>query len=274
MSRALLIGELRGLLDIASDDELAAFAVIARRVMGGGRTQYGPLDLAADKRDFAKEAADEAADLLWYAAIQAVLAGYRRRRPSIDLVREFHERFGQVVNNEPSIGDWKLCQLRIDLLAEELDELYVALEAEDRVSALDALTDLQYVLDGAYLSLGFHRVKDAALAEVHRSNMSKLGEDGKPVLREDGKILKGSSYSPPDLAQFVSAPPSGPSTEFTSAGGGATAQDGECKAWDCYCDAGAKGAYRLHPEAVCADCGDVDHKPDCPWRVVVPGKGG
>lgn len=135
---------------------------------------------------------------------------------SLDMVREFHERFGQVVNDEPSLGDERLNSLRVDLIAEELCELAEALgckieftwEAYDlptkTIAALDALTDLQYVLDGAYLSLGFAHLKDAALAEVHRSNMSKLGADGRPVLRDDGKILKGPGYSPPDLATVLS----------------------------------------------------------------------
>lgn len=266
MTRPALIGELRGLLEIASDDELAAFAVIARRVMGGGRVQYGPLDLATDKRNFAKEAADEAADLLWYAAIQKVLAGYRQQHTSLDLVREFHKRFGQAIEDDPHVDNTDRNTLRIDLLAEELVELAEALGLKleftyvadglptDPVAALDALTDLQYVLDGAYLSLGFHRVKDAALAEVHRSNMSKLGEDGKPVLRDDGKILKPPGYSPPNLAQFISAPPSESINEFASAGGGAT----------------------VNSTGGCPDCQSAygePHLSHCPWRVIVPGRG-
>ena len=100
--------------------------------------------------------------------------------------------------------DPKTNDLRINLLAEELDELREALVAGDIVEVLDALTDLQYVLDGAYLSFGLHDVKDAAFAEVQRSNMSKLGEDGKPIRREsDGKILKGPNFFEPDLSQFI-----------------------------------------------------------------------
>jgi len=89
-------------------------------------------------------------------------------------------------------------------LAEELDELKEALAAGDMVETLDALIDLQYVLDGAFLSFGLHGVKTAAFNEVHRSNMSKLGEDGKPIRREgDGKVMKGPNYFKPDMAQFV-----------------------------------------------------------------------
>lgn len=122
---------------------------------------------------------------------------------SIDLVRRFHERFKQAINDEPHVDDDTLNTLRVNLLQEELNELDSALFHGDIIATLDALTDLQYVLDGAYLSLGFHRHKNAALAEVHRSNMSKLGADGRPVYRADGKVTKGPSYSPPDLAAVM-----------------------------------------------------------------------
>ena len=124
---------------------------------------------------------------------------------SVNLVREFHETYSQSIADAPNVCDSKLNDLRISLLGEELDELAAALASHDTIATLDALTDLQYVLDGAYLSLGFHRVKDAALAEVHRSNMSKLGEDGRPVYREDGKIMKGPNYSPPNLRAVLAA---------------------------------------------------------------------
>ena len=122
---------------------------------------------------------------------------------SLELVKEFHERFGHPVKDEPDVSDMKLNELRVELLSEELRELMEALGTGDCVGALDALTDLQYVLDGAFLALGLHRYKDAAVAEVHRSNMSKLGADGQPIRREDGKILKGPNYSPPDLVGVI-----------------------------------------------------------------------
>lgn len=126
------------------------------------------------------------------------------KKTTLEQVREFHETYGLPVKPVPDISDPKTNDLRINLLAEELDELREALEAGDVVEVLDALTDLQYVLDGAYLSFGLHDVKDAAFAEVQRSNMSKLGEDGKPIRREsDGKILKGPNFFEPDLSQFV-----------------------------------------------------------------------
>jgi len=125
-------------------------------------------------------------------------------KTTLEQVREFHETYGLPVKGEPHISDEKTNALRINLLAEELEELQEALKDGDIVEVLDALTDLQYVLDGAYLSFGLHHVKQAAFDEVHSSNMSKLGEDGKPIVRpEDGKILKGPNYFKPDIAQFV-----------------------------------------------------------------------
>jgi len=123
---------------------------------------------------------------------------------TLKCVQEFHEAFGLPVKAHPEIDDPKTNLLRINLIAEELEELKEALAAGDVVEVLDALTDLQYVLDGAYLSFGLHDVKHAAFSEVHRSNMSKLGADGKPIRRpEDGKVLKGPDYFKPDLSQFV-----------------------------------------------------------------------
>jgi predicted HAD superfamily Cof-like phosphohydrolase len=123
---------------------------------------------------------------------------------TLEGVRIFHETYGLPVKDRPDLSDAKTNQLRINLLQEELDELKEALAAGDAVGALDALTDLQYVLDGAYLSLGLHEVKYTAFAEVQRSNMSKLGENGRPIRRpEDGKILKGPNFTPPDLQAVV-----------------------------------------------------------------------
>ncbi len=126
------------------------------------------------------------------------------KKSTLDQVQEFHETYGLPVLDTPNIADEKTNALRINLLAEELDELKVALEQGDLVETLDALIDLQYVLDGAFLSFGLQHVKEKAFNEVHRSNMSKLGADGKPIRREsDGKVLKGPDYFKPDITQFV-----------------------------------------------------------------------
>ncbi len=125
-------------------------------------------------------------------------------KSTLDQVQEFHETYGLPVAGEQTLADEKTRQLRINLLAEELDELKEALEQGDMVETLDALIDLQYVLDGAFLSFGMQGVKQEAFDEVHRSNMSKLGADGKPIRREsDGKVMKGPNFFNPDLAQFI-----------------------------------------------------------------------
>ena len=127
-------------------------------------------------------------------------------KSTLEMVQEFHETYGLPVENEQTTGSEKTKELRINLLQEELDELKEALKNNDMQETLDALVDLQYVLDGAFLSFGMQGVKQAAFDEVHRSNMSKLGEDGKPIRREsDGKVMKGPNYFKPDLAQFIEA---------------------------------------------------------------------
>ncbi len=127
-------------------------------------------------------------------------------KTTLDMVQEFHETYGLPVESEQTTGSEKTKQLRINLLQEELDELKEALENNDPIETLDALIDLQYVLDGAFLSFGMQDVKQPAFDEVHRSNMSKLGEDGQPIRREsDGKVMKGPNYFKPDMVQFITA---------------------------------------------------------------------
>lgn len=126
------------------------------------------------------------------------------KKTTLEQVQEFHETYGLPVEDEQTTGSEKTKELRINLLQEELDELKEALENDDYVETLDALIDLQYVLDGAFLSFGMHGVKMAAFEEVHRSNMSKLGEDGEPIRREsDGKVMKGPNYFKPNMVQFI-----------------------------------------------------------------------
>lgn len=123
-------------------------------------------------------------------------------RDTLSIVREWHEAFDVPVQDAPVIPDGRV-QMRLAILEEEVAELRAAVEAGDMVEVLDALCDIQYVLDGTFLEFGLHGLKDQAMAEVHASNMSKLGADGRPVLREDGKVLKGPSFFPPDLARIL-----------------------------------------------------------------------
>ncbi len=122
---------------------------------------------------------------------------------TLELVKEFHEKFGHPVKNTPDVKDLDTATLRLELLMEEVLELGHALQTGDVVETFDALCDIQYVLDGAFLALGFHNFKEAGVKEVHDSNMSKLGTNGKPIVREDGKILKGPNYFPPDLESIL-----------------------------------------------------------------------
>jgi predicted HAD superfamily Cof-like phosphohydrolase len=119
---------------------------------------------------------------------------------NFEKVREFMETFGQEVLTIPQLPDKKVRELRKYLIAEELDELAVAIEDEDLTEIADALTDLLYVVYGAGHAFGIDLNK--CFDEVHRSNMSKL-EDGKVILRDDGKVLKGKDYFAPNLDKVL-----------------------------------------------------------------------
>jgi predicted HAD superfamily Cof-like phosphohydrolase len=97
--------------------------------------------------------------------------------------------------------DDALAGLRVALLEEEFSEFVSASERGDLVSIADALADIVYVIYGTALTYGIDL--DLALQEVHRSNMSKLGSDGKPLIRADGKVLKSEQYFPPDIASVL-----------------------------------------------------------------------
>jgi len=117
-------------------------------------------------------------------------------------VKTFMETFGQEVKNRPSFSDDKINNLRYDLIKEELEELKVAMENKDLLEVADALTDILYVTYGAGHAFGINLNK--CFDEVQNSNMSKLGEDGKPIYNESGKVMKGPKYFKPDLAKFIS----------------------------------------------------------------------
>jgi len=120
---------------------------------------------------------------------------------SIDIaaaVAEFHRAFNLPVRKLPTTEiDGYLAKLRVVLLEEEVSEFVTASEKADLVGIADALADIVYVVYGTALTYGIDL--DAVLHEVHRSNMSKLGRDGKPLIRDDGKVLKSDQYFPPDV---------------------------------------------------------------------------
>jgi len=120
---------------------------------------------------------------------------------NFELVGDFMEAFGQEVNCEPTLRDKDTQDLRIDLIQEELDELALGIDNNDIVEVADALTDLLYVVYGAGHAFGIDL--DECFTEVHESNMSKLGENGRPIYREDGKVLKGPNYFVPNLEEIL-----------------------------------------------------------------------
>jgi len=121
---------------------------------------------------------------------------------NFEKVKEFMETYGQEVLTDARFPDANTIALRNELIEEELNELKQAsLEDEELVDVADALTDLLYVVYGAGHAYGIDL--DRCFEEVHRSNMSKLGEDGKPIYREDGKVLKGPNFFDPDLRKIV-----------------------------------------------------------------------
>ena len=116
-------------------------------------------------------------------------------------VKTFMETFGQEVKTEPSFSTKKINSLRYDLINEELDELKDAMKNKDLLEVADALTDILYVTYGAGHAFGIDL--DKCFEEVQNSNMSKLGEDSKPIYNDSGKVMKGPNYFKPDLTKFV-----------------------------------------------------------------------
>ena len=111
------------------------------------------------------------------------------------------EIFGQEVKITPSFSTDKINSLRYDLIEEELEELKVAMKNKDLLEVADALTDILYVTYGAGHAFGIDL--DKCFEEVQNSNMSKLGEDGKPIYNDSGKVMKGPKYFKPDLTKFI-----------------------------------------------------------------------
>lgn len=134
-------------------------------------------------------------------------------RRDIFQVQAFHKAFNQPVGQSPKMLTEERKKLRIKLISEELEELKKALEENDLQETLDALVDLNYVVNGTIVELGVQWFFEAVFDEVHRSNMAKLGPDGKPIVngkngvhdpsRPMGKVLKPKDWTPPNLERFV-----------------------------------------------------------------------
>ena len=120
---------------------------------------------------------------------------------NFESVKKFMETFGQEIKEKAEFPNDKITALRFDLIKEELDELKDAIENKDIKEVADALTDILYVTYGAGHAFGINL--DRCFEEVQKSNMSKLGENGKPIYNEKGKVMKGPHYFKPNLSKFV-----------------------------------------------------------------------
>ena len=120
---------------------------------------------------------------------------------NFEKVRIFMKTYGQEVKVKAGFSDARTNKLRIDLIKEELHELTEAMQDENLLEVADALTDILYVTYGAGHAFGIDL--DKCFEEVQNSNLSKLGEDGKPIYNEAGKVMKGPNYFKPDLSKFL-----------------------------------------------------------------------
>ena len=120
---------------------------------------------------------------------------------NFEKVKAFMNTFGQEVKEKTEFPNEKIIKLRYDLIKEELEELKEAIEQKDIIEIADALTDILYVTYGAGHAFGINL--DKCFNEVQESNMSKLGEDQKPIYNENGKVMKGPNYFKPNLNKFL-----------------------------------------------------------------------
>jgi len=125
-------------------------------------------------------------------------------KQKLDAVKAFHQAFGLGVLNEPKadLGLDKI-KLRFNLMDEENEEYLEAAQKGDLVEVADALGDMLYILCGTILEHGLQYKIEAVFNEIQRSNMSKLGADGRPIYREDGKVMKGPNYFEPNISEIL-----------------------------------------------------------------------
>jgi len=121
----------------------------------------------------------------------------------LEQLQSFQKAFKSTLNSKPTLLSEDNFYLRYRLGNEELVEYLDACRQGDLVEVTDALADQLYILLGTMVAHGMQHIIEDVFDEVHRSNMSKLGNDGKPIYREDGKVLKGPDYREPDLEKFI-----------------------------------------------------------------------
>ncbi len=122
----------------------------------------------------------------------------------INYVKEFHTAFKISYSEFPTanLGESKHT-LRYNLMKEENEEYLEAVQNNDLIEIADALGDMMYILCGTIIEHGLQHKMEAVFDEIQRSNMSKLGEDGQPIYREDGKVMKGPNYFKPDFSKII-----------------------------------------------------------------------
>lgn len=197
--------ELRDQGTAESHGRTSAIQATARALTGAGAGAVIPPDASSDRSDVlqGREAAAEGHS---EGRGSRPEAGDGRMSTVMACVARFHEAFGLPRASRPGTDiPAELAKLRVDLLVEETGEFADASAKNDIVGIADALADIVYVAYGAAVTYGIDL--DAALNEVHRSNMSKLDEQGRPVYREDGKVLKSARYRPPDISGILSRQP-------------------------------------------------------------------
>jgi len=125
-------------------------------------------------------------------------------KKQIEAVKLFHESFGLGVSEAPKadLGE-NVKLLRYNLMKEENEEYLEAVQNNDIVEIADALGDMLYILCGTIIEHGLQHKIEEVFDEIQRSNMSKLGKDGKPIYREDGKVMKGPGYFKPDFSKIL-----------------------------------------------------------------------
>ena len=126
-------------------------------------------------------------------------------KKQLNAVKDFHDTFGLNYNDSPTVDlEKKIIELRFNLMKEENDEYIEAARNKDIVEVADALGDMLYILCGTIIEHGMSDIIEDVFDEIQKSNMSKLGADGKPIYREDGKVMKGPNYFKPNFSKFFS----------------------------------------------------------------------
>ena len=124
-------------------------------------------------------------------------------KKQMNAVKDFHETFGLSYNDSPTVAlEKEIIELRYNLMKEENEEYIEAARKNDIIEVADALGDMLYILCGTIIEHGMSDIIEDVFDEIQKSNMSKLGADGKPIYRKDGKVMKGPNYFKPNFSKF------------------------------------------------------------------------